>query len=366
VLLRIVVPVGEVPVGTTLALVGEPGEQLAVESATEWPGVIETATVERPPGPVLDEVRATAAAVGGQTLEAPPIRPPSKRTPRRRPKASPLARRLARERGIDLAAVIGTGPEGRIVAEDVERAVGAPAVPEPIVLAVEAVPAGRVEEVRLTSVQRTIARRLAEAWEAPVFQLTTSARMDDAEAVVAAHREAGDGVKVTLTDLLAKVCALALLDHPAVNSQFAGEIVRVFSTANIGIAVAAPQGLVVPVIQGVERLRLAEIASARSDVVERARTGRLQAADLEGGTFTISNLGMYGVEQFIAVLNPPQAAILAVGMVEERPVVEAGEIVARPMMTMTLSCDHRAVEGAAAAEFLAALKRLLESPSLAL
>jgi pyruvate dehydrogenase E2 component (dihydrolipoamide acetyltransferase) len=364
-LLRIVVPVGEVPVGTTLALVGEPGEQLAAEPAAERLGVVETATAERPRGPVPDEARMAGVAVGEQAVEAPPIRPPSKPKLPTRPKASPLARRLARERGIDLAALIGTGPEGRIVAEDVERAAAVGAPPESVAPAAEVVAGPPVAEIPLTSTQKTVVRRLAEAWETPVFQLTLSARMDQAEAVVAARRTEEE-VKVTLTDLLVKMCSVALLDHRAVNSQFAGETVRVFSTANIGIAVAAPQGLVVPVIRSVEGLRLAEIAAARRDIVERARAGKLQAADLEGGTFTISNLGMYGVEQFVAVLNPPQAAILAVGMVEERPVVEGEQVVVRPMMTMTLSCDHRALDGTAAARFLTAVKQLLESPGLAL
>jgi len=368
VLLRIAVPAGEVPVGATLALIGEPGEEVQLEPAGDGSGGAAAAVVEDGREPAGAEAPSVGAAAGEPARVPLPIRPPSRPRVPGRPRASPLARRLARERGVDLATLVGTGPEGRIVAEDVERATGGEAFPAPGPVAAPAVAAAdRVEEVPLTSVQRTIARRLTEAWEAPAFQLTMSARMDRAEAVVASHREAdGEEVKVTLTDVLAKMCSLALLEHPAVSSQFAGETLRVFSTANIGIAVAAPQGLVVPVIRGVERLRLAEIAAARDDVVERARAGTLQTADLEGGTFTISNLGMYGVEQFVAVLNPPQAAILAVGAVEERPVVEEGAVVVRPMLTMTLTCDHRAVDGAAAARFLAAVKRLLESPGLAL
>jgi len=182
------------------------------------------------------------------------------------------------------------------------------------------------------------------------------------EALVARVRE-GDA-KPTFSDVLTKACAVALLRHRDMNAHFAGNEVHLFPTANIGIAVAVERGLLVPVIRGCERLSIAEIANARADVVRRTRGGKLQQSDLEGGTFTISNLGMYGVERFTAVLNPPQAGILAVGAIEERAVVEAGEVVARPLMEMTLSCDHRSVDGATASEFLRSVKELLEEPGL--
>jgi pyruvate dehydrogenase E2 component (dihydrolipoamide acetyltransferase) len=166
--------------------------------------------------------------------------------------------------------------------------------------------------------------------------------------------------------LLAKVCAQALMRHRDVNVQYTEEALLRFPTANIGIAVAAPQGLVVPVVQSVERRSLAEVAVARGDVVGRARDGKLASHDLEGGTFTISNLGMFGIEQFVAVLNPPQAAILAVGATIDTPVVREGVIVARPILTMTLTVDHRAVDGAAGADFLRTVKTFLEDPALAL
>jgi pyruvate dehydrogenase E2 component (dihydrolipoamide acetyltransferase) len=159
---------------------------------------------------------------------------------------------------------------------------------------------------------------------------------------------------------------MALTRHPNVNVQFTDEALLKFTTANVGIAVAAPTGLVVPVIHRAERLSLSETAQARTDLVERARDGKLHQADLEEGTFTISNLGMFGVEQFTAILNPPQAAILAVGATEQRPVVRDGEIVARPMMTVTLTVDHRAVDGAEAADFLRTVKSFVEEPALAL
>ena len=171
---------------------------------------------------------------------------------------------------------------------------------------------------------------------------------------------------MTVTDVLVKVCAAALMRHRAVNVQFTDEELLVFPYANISIAVATDRGLMVPVIHGAEHLSLAEVAAARAAVVSRAREGALHREDVEGGTFTISNLGMFGLDQFAAVLNPPQAAILAVGASLERPVVRDGEIVARPTMTMTLTCDHRAVDGAPASEFLETVKAMLEDLSLAL
>ncbi|HET7555182.1 MAG TPA: dihydrolipoamide acetyltransferase family protein [Gaiellaceae bacterium] len=355
VLLKIAIPEGEVPVGRTIAVIGEEGEQveLSGNGASEQPpsGAAESdvQTVEEEAG---EADREEAAATAGEQL-----------VPQRdggRVKASPLARRIARERGIDLASLRGTGPEGRIVAEDVERAgVSAPAAaPAP------APAPGDVERVELTSVRRTIARRLTEAWQIPVFQLQTSADMTRANALVERLRE--DGTKATVTDVLTKVCGAALLRHREVNAQYSDDAILRYPTANVGIAVAAPQGLVVPVIRSAERLRLAEIAAARADLVGRARENRLQRSDLEEGTFTISNLGMFRVERFTAVLNPPQAAIVAVGATEERAVAVDGEVVVRPMLTLTATFDHRAVDGAPAADFLQTLKELLEEPALML
>ena len=172
--------------------------------------------------------------------------------------------------------------------------------------------------------------------------------------------------KPTVSDLLTKVCAAALVRHPAVNAHFTGDKILRFPSAHVGIAVAAPNGLVVPVIRDADRRTIQEIAAARADIVGRARDGKLQLADLEGGTFTISNLGMFGIEQFVAVLNPPQAAILAVGSTEEKPVVRDGQVEVRPLMSMTITCDHRAIDGADGAEFLRTVKELLEEPALAL
>ncbi len=354
VLLRISVPSGEVPVGQTIALIGEPGEVAApVEPAgSPEPG---TATDELPE-PVAVDTSTTAfrTVINGAREEA-----------GGRVKASPLARRIARERGIDLSLLTGTGPDGRILAEDVERGAAEIAPAAPAATPVRHLPE-EVESVALTGIRRTIARRLTEAWQVPVFQLTVSIDMTRAGALVERSRELNPDVRITVTDLLARVCASALQRHPDVNVQFSGEALLRFPSANIGIAVAAPHGLVVPVIRSVERLSLAEVAEHRAGLVERARAGSLQLADLEGGTFTISNLGMFGVEQFTAILNPPQAAILAVGATADRPVALGGELVVRPMMTVTATFDHRAVDGAPAADFLRTVKNFVEDPALAL
>jgi pyruvate dehydrogenase E2 component (dihydrolipoamide acetyltransferase) len=360
VLLKIAVREGEVPVGQTVAVIGQEGEDVSLPAAdTGAP-----ASAEKPaeaPARERDREEGREAAAEAAGAEAPPAPPATSNGGR--VKASPLARRIARERGVELSSIRGTGPEGRIVAEDVERAEAAPAAPA---AAPAPVASGEVESVPLTNVRRTIARRLTAAWTVPVFELTVSADMTRANELVERVRARDPDLRVTVTDLLVKVCGQALARHPEVNVQFTDEALLRFPTANVGLAVATEQGLIVPVIRSTERLSLAEIARARADVVGRAREGKLKASDLDEGTFTISNLGMFGVEQFVAVLNPPQAAILAVGATEERAVVVGGEIVARPMMTVTLTVDHRAVDGAPAAEFLQAVKALLEDPALAL
>jgi pyruvate dehydrogenase E2 component (dihydrolipoamide acetyltransferase) len=222
--------------------------------------------------------------------------------------------------------------------------------------------------VQLSQTRKTIARRLTEAWQAPVFQLSITVDMSRAldlrERLV--ERLPEGAVKPTMNDLLTKLCAVALVRHPAVNAHFVGDAIHRFPSAHVGMAVAAPAGLIVPVIRDADRKTIAEIAAVRADLVSRARAGKLQRADIEGGTFTISNLGMYGVEEFTAVLNPPQAAILAVGAAEPRAVVVDGGVEVRPTMHATLTCDHRAIDGADGAEFLGTLKALLELPGLAL
>jgi pyruvate dehydrogenase E2 component (dihydrolipoamide acetyltransferase) len=347
VLLKIAVAEGEVPVGQTVAFIGAEGEDVPEVAAAAPAAEKEATTSEPEPEPVVEATQDAAVASGNGRI-----------------KASPLARRIARERGIELAGLRGTGPDGRIVAEDVERAeAGGPAAPP---AAVPTAPAGEVERVPLSNVRKTIARRLIEAWQIPVFQLQASADMTRVNALVTRLRERDPELRVTVTDVLTKISAQALMRHREVNAEFTEDAILLHPSANVGLAVAAPQGLVVPVIRGAERLSLTEIAGVRADLVGRAREAKLRAEDLEGGTFTISNLGMYAVESFTAVLNPPQAAIVAVGATEERVVPLGGETVVRPMVTLTATFDHRAVDGAPAAAFLQTLKESLEDPGLAL
>ena len=346
VLLKIAVAEGEVPVGQTVAFIGDKGEAVPE-------------TTEAAPSPTPIEAERTSEPEPAAPLEAPE---PS--TTNGRIKASPLARRLARERGIDLATLRGTGPEGRIVAEDVERGeAGAPPAPTP---AAVPVPAGDAQQVPLTNIRKTIARRLTEAWQIPVFQLQAAADMTRVNDLVAKLRERDPDVRLTVTDVLTKVCAQALMRHREVNAEFTEDAILLRPSANVGLAVAAPQGLVVPVIRSAERLSLTEIAGVRADLVGRARESKLRAEDLEGGTFTISNLGMFAVQSFTAVLNPPQAAIVAVGATEDRVVPADGGTAVRPMVTLTGTFDHRAVDGAPAAAFLQTLRESLEDPGLAL
>jgi pyruvate dehydrogenase E2 component (dihydrolipoamide acetyltransferase) len=381
-LLKIVVTAGEVGVGATVAVVGAPGEDVSVLLAASPGGnggasaAAPASSAETPPAPG-DSGPPGEPAVAS---EAPALRADSGG----RVKASPLARRIARERGLDLAVIAGTGPDGRVIAVDVEQASGTRAAG---LAAGEAGWAGGAggaggagwaggaggalqgpTVVELTSTRRTIARRLTEAWQAPVFQLVVTA---DATQLVATRERLvelmreGD-VKPTVSDVLTRLVASALVRHPAVNAHLVdGRILR-FPQANVGLAVAAPSGLVVPVVRGAGHLSVQEIATVRADLVSRAREGKLQLADLEDGTFTISNLGMYAIEQFVAVLNPPQVAILAVGSIEDRPTARDGALVVAPTMTMTLTCDHRAIDGSEGAEFLRDLEAFVEQPALAL
>jgi pyruvate dehydrogenase E2 component (dihydrolipoamide acetyltransferase) len=355
VLTKIVVPEGEVEVGATIAVVDSPdGESTRSAPAAEP----EPAPSDEPS---VDQAPPVAAQSSPSSVGAPAGRADTARV-----KASPLARRIARERGVDLAALSGTGPDGRILAEDVEKAavgVTAPTAPQPA-----APPPAETEVVQLTSVRKTIARRLTEAWAAPVFQLGVSADMAETlalrEKLVAGLRE-GD-VKPTVNDVLVKLAAVALTRHTPVNATFVGDEIHRYPAAHVGIAVAAPQGLVVPVIRDADRRTIQEIARARADLVGRSRDNKLKLPDLEGGTFTISNLGMFGVEQFTAVLNPPQVAILAVGSVKDEPVVRDGVVEVAPILRLVLTCDHRAIDGADGAAFLQTLVALVEQPALAL
>ncbi len=359
ILLKIVVQEGEVEVGSTIAMIengsaAEAAEPDSAAATVEEPAAGRSSRQPQPP-------RTRHATPPDTMLIAPAAKAGA------RIKASPLARRIARERGVDLAALAGTGPDGRIVAEDVENAPAGGAA-APATGAPAPAPEGDVEIVTMTGTRRTIARRLTEAWTAPVFQLGVSIDMTEAlhlrEQMI---ERLGEGdVKPTVNDLLTRFVGVALVRHRAVNATFSGDEIHRHASAHVGLAVAAPNGLVVPVIRNVDRSSVQEIARARAELVGRAREGKLTREDMDGGTFTISNLGMFGVEQFVAVLNPPQVAILAVGAVKPTPIVVEGEVDVAPMMYVTLTCDHRAIDGADGAEFLRTLVSIVEQPALAL
>jgi pyruvate dehydrogenase E2 component (dihydrolipoamide acetyltransferase) len=318
-LLQILVAEGETaPIGAPIARIGSPGEEpvAAPPPAAATPPEAETATEAAP--------RAARAA---------------------RVNASPIAKRIAAERGVDLTAVQGSGPNGMITREDVEQAAGGESSgggPEP-----------------LSRVQQAVARHMLEAAAVPTFAVEVEVDM-----TAATERRASLEPRPSFNDLVVKACAVALREHPRVNAAYSEEGFRYATEINIGVAVAAQDALLVPVVRGADGRSLQEIRTETRDLAEKARAGKLTPAELDGGTFTISNLGMHGVRRFEALLNTPQAAILAVGAVEPRPAVgtDDGELVVRPLMSATLVCDHRILYGAEAAVFLGRVRELLEDP----
>jgi pyruvate dehydrogenase E2 component (dihydrolipoamide acetyltransferase) len=277
---------------------------------------------------------------------------------RQRVLASPKARRIAAERGLDLRVLLGSGPEGAVLADDVLTA--ADAVVEPGLSPTPVEP--RQTPVQTGTMWRRMAERLTESWQTvPHFYLK---RDVDASSLVSWRKQviARADQKVTFTDLLVKLVAAALRQHPYVNSQWTGTAVVFNEQINIGLAVALDDGLLVPVIHGADRLGIVALAERRSQLFERAQSNRLKPDDLTGGTFTISNLGMFGIDEFSAIVNPPQAAILAVGSIKDQIVPVDGQAVIRPMLTLSLSCDHRVVDGARGARFLDTLVKLIYDP----
>lgn len=340
------------PVDSILAILGQEGEDISTLLAEET-----KAGVAQASGPAV-QVQSPAEEASDSGKEAPPTLPPADTGNDGRIKASPLARRLAREKGIDLSALRGTGEGGRIVRRDVEAYTPAPA-PAGFVSA----PTGPAyEDVPLSQMRKAIARRLSESkFTAPHFYLTTDV---DVEALAAARERlnARFDVKISFNDLIIKATAVALQRHPRLNASWLGDKIRYHRQVNIGVAVAIDDGLVVPVITNAPARSLSDIAATVRDFAARARDKKLQPQEMEGNTFTISNLGMFGIEQFTAIINPPDVCILAVGAVREEPVVRNGAIVPGRRMRLTLSCDHRAVDGATGAAFLQTLRQLLEEP----
>jgi pyruvate dehydrogenase E2 component (dihydrolipoamide acetyltransferase) len=293
--------------------------------------------------------------------------------------ATPAARRVARENGLPLEAVTGSGPRGRVQALDVANAAGAAPVAAPAAaehatgaIAEPAAKGREVEIVPLSSIRRTIARRMQQSFqESPHIVLSVEVDMTEAEAArkrLNVHAEKTGQSRITMTALIVKVVAWALRRHPYLNSSFNEDSISLWKNINIGVAAAAPQGLVVPVLKDADQLGVNEINVRLSAMADRARRNALKLDDVQGGTFTISNLGMFGIPHFRAVINPPESAILAVGSIVRRPVVidEQDHVEVRPMLSLTLSADHRVIDGIVAARFLGDLLTALESPDLLL
>jgi pyruvate dehydrogenase E2 component (dihydrolipoamide acetyltransferase) len=409
--LAIVAQEGEtLPIGQVIARIGEGGEAPAADgAAAEAPA---EAAASGNGSPSEAPPAAAPAPAPAATAEPPAAAPaPAPETPSPegnggRPKASPVARRIAREQGIDLATLQGTGPGGRIVKADVEAAASGgaaapaaePAAPAPAAPAPASEPAaapapaaepaaapaaqvppppapavaetgtakGDVAIQELTRTQQVIARRMAES-KATVPEFTISTDVDMEAAVELRGQlkvavEQTGGAVPSYNDMVVKAAAIALREFPRANGSYKDGHFELYSRVNIGVAVAAQEALIVPTVFDADKKSLGEIARDSRALAERVRAGAVTPPELSGGTFTVSNLGMFGVTEFVAVINPPQAAILAVGKMEPRAVVRDGEIVARNTMSLTLACDHRILYGADAAEFLARIKALLEQP----
>jgi pyruvate dehydrogenase E2 component (dihydrolipoamide acetyltransferase) len=346
VLERILVPEGEsAPIGAPIGVLGDGTAPAGGEPPAAAPAP------ERPAEPAPAPARAPE---------------PAGPAPDRRPPASPLARRLARERGVDLSAVRGSGPQGRVVRADIEaaaaRAAERPSTP-PVAHAEED---PDVELLPLPRMQRVAAERLTHSkQEAPHIYLTRAVDVTELLTLRATLNETlapAGGPKVSVNDLVVKAVATALRAHPEINVSFAGDAVRRYARVHVGIAVAVESGLLVPVVRDADRMSISQIAACTRDLSARARARTLRPEEMTGSTFTVSNLGMYGIEQFTAVINPPEAAILAVGAAAEELRPRDGVPVVRSVMRVTLSCDHRVVDGATGANFLRTLAVLLEAP----
>jgi pyruvate dehydrogenase E2 component (dihydrolipoamide acetyltransferase) len=353
-----------VKVGDLIAIIGEPGED--VSALVPAPGAPAAASEPRPAPAPAAPTNAPQAAVPAQPAGAPIATG-------RSVKASPLALRMAAEAGLDLASLQGTGPQGRVIKRDIEAALGqAPAAPArqaapvrarslSLAAAREAGPESR--DVELSSVRRTIAKRLVQSkGPIPHFYLTVEIAMDRVWEAYKALREQKSTISVN--DIIVKATALALRQHPEINASFAGDHVKVFSRVHIGMAVALEDGLITPVLRDADLKGLEEISEEARSLAERARAKKLQPGEYTGATFSISNLGMMGIEEFSAIINPPEAAILAVGAVRQVPVVVDGALAAGWRMKVTLSVDHRVADGAAGARFLQTLRAFLEHPLL--
>jgi pyruvate dehydrogenase E2 component (dihydrolipoamide acetyltransferase) len=345
-----------VEVGKLVAVIADPDEDIsgvlggaeagaAQPSAKPEPAAEEPERAEERPAPTKPEA------------EPSPAEPrPTTEAGGRRIKASPLARRLADERGLDLTAISGTGPGGRIIKRDVESA-------EVVAPTAAPVPEGGYEDVELTQIRKTIARRLVQSiGPVPHFFLTSEVDMERAWEARARLNALEQGPRISFNDIILKVVAQALVEHPSCNAWWMEDRIRYFRDVHLAVAVAVDDGLITPVIRHADRKSLREIATESRELAERARERKLTPEEYTGGTFSVSNLGMFDIDQFTAVINPPEAGILAVGSITEKPVVTDGDLEVRRRMRLTMSCDHRVIDGATGARFLQSVTLMLENP----
>ncbi len=363
------------PLGQLIAVIGEPNEDIAsllseAPASAPAPKQEEPKQEEKPAEQPAPQAKAAAASAS----PAPVARPVDNGQPRAasadsgRMIVSPLAARMAAEAGIDLRSLQGSGPGGRIIKRDIEAAISQPK-PEPGYP--RAVPAGQVPQLGASAyrdepaseIRKVIARRLVTSLgPVPHFFLTTEIEMDRAAEMRRGINALDPDLKISINDVIIKVAAAALIQHPEVNASFQEKFVRYYERADVGVAVAIEDGLITPVVRAADQKSLSQIAAEVRELAERARSRRLKPEEYTGATFSISNLGMFGIDEFTAVINPPEGAILAVGAMSPKPVVRDNEIVIRQMMRVTMSCDHRVIDGATGAKFLQTFKKILENP----
>jgi pyruvate dehydrogenase E2 component (dihydrolipoamide acetyltransferase) len=277
-------------------------------------------------------------------------------------RSSPLARRLAREGGLDLGSLRGTGPGGRIIKRDVEEALSSPSAATPAARQPQR-DGAEFEDVPLTQIRKTIARRLAESiGPIPTFYLTAEYDLTRVSELRSAMTEFGEGFKVSVNDIVMKAVATALAQHPECNAHWLGDRIRYFNRVHLGMAVATDDGLIVPVIFDADRKRMSEISAEARELAGRARERKLKPEEYTGSTFSVSNLGMFGIDQFTAIINPPECGILAIGAAQKKQVMIDGNAAWRERLRVTMSCDHRVIDGAVGAKFLQTLRRMIENP----
>jgi pyruvate dehydrogenase E2 component (dihydrolipoamide acetyltransferase) len=360
------------PLGQTIAVIGEPEEDIAslVSEAPAAPARQE----QKQPQPQPQEQsqpQAKAAAAAASTVDNGRQPQAAASSDSARLIVSPLAARMAAEAGLDLRSLQGSGPGGRIIKKDIEAALtqpkpapAAPAFPRAVEPGrfQQAAPSGYRDEPA-SEIRKTIAKRLVTSLgPVPHFFLTTEIEMDRAAEMRSGINALDPDLKISINDIIIKVVAAALIRHPEVNASFQERFVRYYEHADIGVAVAIEDGLITPVVRAADQKSLSEIAAEVRELAGRARSRKLKPEEYTGASFSISNLGMFGIDEFTAVINPPEGAILAVGAMSAKPVVRDGEIVIRQMMRVTMSCDHRVIDGATGAKFLQTFKKILENP----